>query len=176
MRRIQKILLGIFLGGVLLGGIGTGVAVVEYSSLKYEGRKVIGMENLKTEDLDFDLDADGKPLLLNGGYYGRHGRDAEVQEDATVPVGTIRYQVTYNQNVVKPYLHYERYDEEDGENAGELWLNMDYQEDDLEIFFENKDRFLEDLKQGIISSYEVAYVTDVKIKVNPKTKNYEYCN
>ena len=42
MRRVQKVLSGVFLGGVLLGGIGTGVALVEYSSLSYSGEKHLG--------------------------------------------------------------------------------------------------------------------------------------
>ena len=37
---------------------------------------------------------------------------------------------------------------------------------------ENKDRILEELKQGKISSYSMAYITDVKIKVNPETVPY----
>ena len=46
MRNIQKKLLGMFAGGVLLTGIGTGIALVEYSTLSYGGHKIIGEDNL----------------------------------------------------------------------------------------------------------------------------------
>ena len=54
MRRIQMILAGVFLGGVILGGVGTGIALVEYSSLSYGGEHLIGEENLVTRYFDFE--------------------------------------------------------------------------------------------------------------------------
>ena len=45
-------------------------------------------------------------------------------------------------------------------------------DDDFAVFMENKDRILEELKQGKVSSYNMAYVRDVKIKVNPETVPY----
>ena len=33
MRRVQKVLTGIFLSGILMGGIGTGIAKDEYSTM-----------------------------------------------------------------------------------------------------------------------------------------------
>lgn len=56
MRRIQKILLGTFLGGVLLCGVGAGTALVEYSSFTYAGEKKIGWEDLETKNLDFSFE------------------------------------------------------------------------------------------------------------------------
>ena len=41
MRNVQKVLTGIFLSGILIGGVGTGIAMVEYSSLVYGGEKLI---------------------------------------------------------------------------------------------------------------------------------------
>ena len=68
MRRIQKIMTAVFLGGVLLGGIGTGIALVEYSSLSYGGECLIGEEHLVTENLDFRFEQDGRTLVV--AYYG----------------------------------------------------------------------------------------------------------
>ena len=53
MRRIQKIMTGIFLGGVLLGGIGTGTAMVEYATLSYGGERLVGEEYLVTWTMIF---------------------------------------------------------------------------------------------------------------------------
>ncbi len=37
---------------------------------------------------------------------------------------------------------------------------------------ENKDRILEDLRQKKISDYQEAWITEVKVKVNPGTRPY----
>ena len=42
MSKFQKILLGVFCGGILLCGIGAGVAFTEFSSLTYGGEKLLG--------------------------------------------------------------------------------------------------------------------------------------
>lgn len=112
MRKIQKILTGTFLAGVLLGGIGTGIAMAEYASMEYGGEKIIGEEHLVTRNFDFNFQLDGRKLeVLNISNYGmRNVREIEV--DNSVPVGTVRYEVTYNEDLVTPYLEFEEYEEE----------------------------------------------------------------
>ena len=183
MRRIQKIMTAVFLGGVLLGGIGTGIALVEYSSLSYGGECLIGEEHLVTENLDFRFEQDGRTLVV--AYYGTPSV-MEVEEDPSVPAGIVRYQVTYNEKRVTPSLSFSKCGEEleeseEGEQTGEerepvylgyLTLTPHGCGSDFRSFMENKDRILEELKQGKISSYSMAYITDVKIKVNPETVPY----
>lgn len=112
MRKIQKILTGTFLTGVLLGGIGTGIAMAEYASMEYGGEKIIGEERLVTRNFDFNFQIDGRKLeVLNISNYGmRNVREIEV--DNSVPVGTVRYEVTYNEDLVTPYLEFQEYEEE----------------------------------------------------------------
>jgi hypothetical protein len=195
MRRVQKILGGIFLAGVLIGGVGTGVAVVEYSSLAYGGEKLIGEDSLVTKVLDFDFEPDGRILEVAGLRYWGTGVTQEIEIDNTVPVGTVRYEVTYNEKVVTPKLEFETYEEEEAEEnqweeedsgediepeeperepekLGYLRLVSEYHGDDFAILMENKDRMLEELRQGTISSYNVAYITEAKIKVNQETVPY----
>lgn len=219
MRKTQKILIGLFLGGVLLGGIGTGVGLLEYSSFAYGGEKLLGEEHLVTENLDFSFDLDGQTLILGGGYHVDDEVLRNLVADNTVPAGTVRYEVTYNQEELMPVLSFEEYEEpedttpeelEDPEEnpedleenpedleenpeglepenpvseqtpeskpvyKGTLYLTARYQggSSDFRLLMENKDQFLEDLKQKKISSYDVAYITDVKIKVNPATLPY----
>lgn len=199
MHRSQKILTGIFLGGILLGGIGTGVALVEYSSLTYVGEKEIGQENLVVQELDYAFDPSCEKIRIIRGY---RDRDAVVVEDSSVPQGIIRYVVTYNKKTMKPALSFweeldpeavdEEYQQEEEqetlneeqetvsetENETEnitpkklicLQMEAEYIGSDFGLMMENKDRILADLKKRKISSYHIAYITDVKILVNPKT-------
>ncbi len=160
MRRIQKILFGTFLGGVLLCGVGAGTALVEYSSFTYAGEKKIGWEDLETKNLDFSFDRQKGSLMI------------------------IRYEVTYNKKRVEPFLEFYEFLEgpgaEDpggdggqtkektaGEPQGRLELMASSRGGDLEIFMECKDEFLKEVKEKRISSYEPAYITEVRILVNP---------
>ena len=65
MGKLRGVMTGVFLGGVLLGGIGTGIAMVEYSSLSYGGERLIGEEYLVTKNLDFDFPQDGRKRISN---------------------------------------------------------------------------------------------------------------
>jgi len=262
MYKAQKILTGVFLLGVLLGGIGLGIALVEYSSLDYGGECLLGEDSLVTKSLDYDFELDGRKLIItnSGFYWGDFGE--KVEADSTVPAGTIRYEVTYNEKTITPYLVFEKYDEEESsetvlqeeamqledrweeegegvlqeqsaasdnlqsesrEGDGEVWMEegesaeagMDgsVQKEseqiepgdtepeegtaspsqqkakesgylgylclearshvsDFALLMENKNRILEELKQNRVFSYDVAYITDIRIKVNPETLPY----
>ncbi len=212
MRNVQKVLTGIFLSGILIGGVGTGIAMVEYSSLVYGGEKLIGEESLVTRNLDYQFEPDGGTLELAGFRYWNRDEIQEIEIDSGVPVGTVRYEVTYNEKSVSPSLVFEPYEEEEEEiteedfegdsdivdensetvsqeaayvqeksreqreerqkKLGYLYLTASYHDDGFAVFMENKDRILEELKQGKVSSYNMAYVRDVKIKVNPETVPY----
>lgn len=136
MRKMQKILLGLFLTGVLLGGIGTGVAFVEYSSIAYAGEKKIGQEDMVTENFDFPFEAeDGVVIVAPVWYDGRQA--GQVALDESVPEGIVRYQVTYNTKTVTPYVDFREYSEEDNHEefgwesgiSGELRDQAGYGED-----------------------------------------------
>lgn len=236
MGNMQKILIGIFLSGVLLGGIGTGIAVGEFSSLSYGGRKRIGEENLVTREMDFSLPMDGKTVIL--GYHGyRDGWKGSLVEDSSVPAGIVRFEITYNEEVIEPSLEYIEYEEEpmqpeesweenleeegsepgaeesqgfkepleaeseesqeellwdeeteeeqgeedeaekDGDSkepvyGGELYLETRYKGNDFELFMENKDRILAELRQKTLSSYDIVYLTQITVRVNPETREY----
>ena len=200
MRNVQKVLTGMFLSGVLIGGVGTGIAMVEYSSLAYGGEKLIGEESLVTRNLDYQFEPDGGTLELAEFRYWNRDEIQEIEIDSGVPAGTVRYEVTYNEKSVSPSLVFEPYEEDSDivdENSetvsqeaayvqeksreqreerpkklGYLYLTVSYHDDGFAVFMENKDHILEELKQGKVSSYNMAYVTDVKIKVNPETVPY----
>ena len=56
MRRCQKILLGTLCAGVLLGGSGTGISLVEFSSLEYAGERIVGEVRMETKTLEVEID------------------------------------------------------------------------------------------------------------------------
>ena len=113
MGKIRIILASVFLGGVILGGIGAGIAIVEYSSLTYVGEKKIGEENLVTCEMDYMFTLENEQISIED----RDIWNTKIEADETVPEGTIRYVVTYNEKTVKPILR--------------VWEEPDYQEEDL---------------------------------------------
>lgn len=184
MRKIQKILISTLLGGVLLGGIGTGVALVEYSSFAYAGEKIMGEENLVTREIDFKFEPEKGKLVVVHEYWGRINYPDVLEEDGTVPEGVVRYVVTYNPRTTDVALSFDTYNQEEVEEGevqadtesispqGYLSLQIRYVGNNFEMFMQSKDEILKELKQRRISSYNIAYVTDVRIKVNPKTMPY----
>ena len=180
MRRLRIILIVVFLSGVLLGGAGAGLTMVEWSSLRYMGTKLLGSEHLVTENFDFEMKDDGSAIVLKRGYYSNRYMEG-VEEDPSVPEGVVRFQVTYNSEWVEPFLDYTEYDRTESEDQteetassepvqdGELYLRASYFSDSFQIFMENKDAILDDLKAGRLSSYTAADITGVKIRVNPVT-------
>lgn len=237
MRKIQKILSGVFLGGILLCGIGTGVAFVEFSSFEYGGERQIGSDAMVTETIDFSFEPRQGRVIAGKSRWGNI-RSSRITEDVSVPEGTIRYVVTYNKEMVKPYLTYEEFEEdeeaaeeytaragaepespesgpgaeeesgpgikekseqESGQEPGrssEARPNPDIKPEDetdsgredaiqgyLRLYADNmgseikammgmKDMILDELKQRRISDYNVMYVEDVEIQVNPQTRPY----
>lgn len=184
MRKRRVVLFTVFLIGIFLGGVGAGFAMTEWSSLEYGGTKLLGSDHLVTENFDFTLKDDGSRIILEAGCDANRCRNG-IEEDPSVPEGIIRYQVTYNQAVVEPFLQYEPYDrvlaaggevskEQEEEPApvicGALRLMRSWHGDEFRLFMENKDEMLNDLKSGRLSSYEVADITDVKIRINPATR------
>lgn len=224
MRRVHKVITAVFLGGVLLGGVGTGIALVEYSSLAYGGEHLIGEEYLVTKSLDYEFAQDGRILILPGRYDMGIMRAPLIETDDTVPVGIVRYEVTYNEKRLVPQLIFEPWEEEEileeeevseeevpeeevseeggapgeeeipeeegvpkeeeasgGEDskeqggpvyAGRLYLTTFWRGSGFEVFMENKDRFLEELKEKKISTYREAHITGIKVKVNSGTRPF----
>ena len=127
MRKIQKILIGVFIGGVLMGGIGTGIAFVEYSSFAYAGEKTIGGENLVTRQFDHTFDPARGRITVDAGWTWEEYGSCQLIADESVPENVIRYEVTYNEKAVRPYLIYDEFETEDGEGE------FEEEEDELEI-------------------------------------------
>lgn len=164
MKKINYILAGIFFSGIILMGIGAGVAFWEYSSFEYQGERMLGQGEEKKKVLEYEIPKgkDKKKILL---------RECQEQkctliEDKKVPEGIIRYEVTYNPEYIEPMFYF---NETDDEYLGELFLSENRIKSEFEIFMENKDQILNDLKNKKIGTYDYEGIIKMKIRVNPKT-------
>lgn len=163
MRKIQRYMIAIFLGGVFLAGLGTGLAFSEFSSFTYGGETVIGETEMKTENFDyaFELEDDEKLQVYNYGAYKLS--ESDIVTTPSVPENTVRFLITYNAMAVKPHLEYS---EENRFIASSYY----YINDDLRTFMTCKDQILKDIKNKKIGSYTTRTIDEIKVLVNPASK------
>lgn len=171
MRKLHMVLLGTFLAGVLMAGIGTGIAFGEYSSFEYDGTVYLGEE--VTEEIDYSFNpSEDEAVLLNYCQWGDRTKDTLIVEDASIPIGVVRYKVTYNEKLVRPELIFWDVENEKSERRVVVELAGNYLGDDFTLLMENKDKILEGLKQKKIASYTIDDIMDVEILVNPESMPY----
>lgn len=159
MRRIQKVMIGVFCSGVFLMGLGTGLTVSEASSFVYLGEKDAGPVSMKTEVFECTFEPREEETFRIGRFYGDLTLENELLTDPELPENTVRFQVTYNSAAVRPYL-----ENEENEYAA---VRCRYIGDDFKTFMECKDQILQELKEGKISSYRTPQVQEIKVFVNP---------
>lgn len=176
MRNIYKVATAMLCTGVLLGGIGTGVAIAEYSSLEYSGEHFFGAENMVTESFEVTVvPEEGKQIELENDYHLRQG---DIIYDETIPENTVRYEVTYNPDLMKIRLRYDSmiyedsYEPEDKEPVLQGHIRSDYifTGNEFDIFMKNKNQILADIKDGKIGTYQTKTVDSVKVRMNPQLK------
>lgn len=175
MRKIQMACIGVFAAGVLLTGVGFGVATAEYSSLQYGGEKLWGGNASATKVLEFSLPASEEPVIILGFQRMDLAKVSQITEDPDLQEGVVRYEITYNDTLVEPYLYFEEYGgmgpvKEPTEYAGVLKIGLDYTENEFKTFMEMKEIILQELKERRISAYRSEYVTDIRILVHPNTR------
>ena len=188
MRKVQKILLGTFLAGVLVSGIGAGTAIGEYSSFTYLGERVLGQENMKKTNLDYEFSPENGAVQIFPSQYSYYVQDVlELLEDSSVPEGTVRFEITCNPDLAEPFLHFTELEEDafEGESSvkntqeterepavqGSLVLNW-RSYTDFPIWMEAKDQIIEDLKNKSFASYRLEAVRDITVKVNPASRAF----
>ena len=184
----RKILGIAFILGVLLCGLGGGVSFAQYSKLEYAGERSIGEEKLVTETVEAVIEEDVK--IYVDAYAPLE--NISLETDDSIPVNKILFDVTYNSErvsmVIKksPYesedisyvevvneygdvIEYREYDDNNNDSdKGEVFHVGRYgRYDDLKDFFEVKDMFLADLKNGKVGSYSVVFIQNITVRVNP---------
>lgn len=163
MRKLHKLLLGVFCAGVLLTGIGAGILFTEFTSLTYGGKQILGETDMRTENVDVEFEPEERKILITG-WYGWEQTD--ILTDARVPENTVRFCVTYNGKRVVPVAVWEKGNQEE---YSQVWLSRRWiaEEDEMELMMEAKDMFLENLKAGRIISFDTVQVESVTVTVNP---------
>lgn len=165
MRNSQKILIGIFCLGIVLAGAGTGIALLEFSSFTYTGVKEAGEMDRKLLSLDYDFKAtQEEPITV----LGRYMNSAAVTESEEVPENTVRFLVTYNANTVEPYLNVYEREGFPGEYVNVSWH---YINDEFKSFMICKDDLLEGIRKREIASYHTTGIEEVRIMVNPASRD-----
>lgn len=169
MRNYRKIFALVLVVGVLLGGFGAGVALVEYSSMTFVGRQTLGQLDMTTEEIPLELPATSTPdhpLYLNGNYYSGE-TDRSLEQDESVPAGTLTVRITYNRNLTEqPEVVLE--EEEDFDVLRVYWSYDG--PSDLALVFALKDRLLEDLKNHRLSEYQTVTIESVVFLINPQDR------
>ena len=163
MSKHFKILIGIFCTGVLICGLGIGIAFMEFSTLSYGGKQIIGKTKMVTENVDVPFEPGEEQYLV----WGKWGwKQAEIVTDSKVPEGAVRFQVTYNAERVTPHAYL-------NQEAKEFhftyrWTGDDW--DEVGLLMEGKDLVLQNLKERKIISLEWIGVEEVVVLVNPKNE------
>ncbi len=164
MSKLQKVLLGVFCGGVFLCGIGAGVTFVEFSSITYAGEKILGETDMVTEDFDVEFEPGEEAYWIDTCTRDHSDRE-EIQYTTQVPVNTVRFRASYNRSRVEPFAGA---DEEDSQ----IYIFCNWlADDDVELFMEAKDQVLSELKERKISSFRTMNFEEVEILVNPANRN-----
>lgn len=172
MSRQHKIAIVIFCVGVLLCGIGAGVAFTEFGALSFGGRQILGETDMRTTEIDvaFVPKEDEKTLIV-GARAAYAAGIGQVCTDASVPPGTVRFQVTYNGKRVEPFADYEESSNEDTFDRIVFSWYWRGTEDETALMMAAKDIVLQNLKEGKIVSLDTVDVEKVTVLVNPKNED-----
>ena len=161
MLKLQSAMIALFCTGVFAAGLGTGVTCSEFTSFAYMGNADVEPVDMKTDILEYDMSQDTSLNMFRTNHLPESEED--IVADASVPRGTIRFQVTYNAAAIQPYVEFSK---------GE-YVTIGYYDvsDDFERFMRYKDLFLKDLKARQLHSYEPSGITQIKVLVHPDDRD-----
>lgn len=183
MRKIYKIIGGMLIIGTLVAGIGSGVAFAEYSTFEYGGETLLEGSSRFSKTLEYrvpakNIDTEQTEEPAEAGDMASEQKEVlnistdsylyAVTEDSSVPKNTVRFTVSYltDETDVKPEVIENGSEETNGERY--IYLDCDYEYNDLHDIMRAKDLILSDLKNHKISDYQVDRVEKIEISINPK--------
>ena len=164
----NKIILCTLILGLLLCGIGGGILFGELSELNYSGEYIYKTSTPQTDDILLTLEfCPEGPILINPFRYDVVSLLTDVQVDESLEEGTIRIQITYDPELIRPDF-YVSPGVPDSDYAGYIDLNF-YDRDTLKPLFQMKEQLLHDLKNDRFGSYSYESVLDIAISAAPET-------
>lgn len=183
MRKIYKIIGGMLIIGTLVAGIRSGVAFAEYSTFEYGGETLLEGSSRFSKTLEYrvpakNIDTAQTEEPAEAGDMASEQKEVlnistdsylyAVTEDSSVPKNTVRFTVSYltDETDVKPEVIENGSEETNGERY--IYLDCDYEYNDLHDIMRAKDLILSDLKNHKISDYQVDRVEKIEISINPK--------
>lgn len=183
MRKIYKIIGGMLIIGTLVAGIGSGVAFAEYSTFEYGGETLLEGSSRFSKTLEYrvpakNIDTAQTEEPAEAGDMASEQKEVlnistdsylyAITEDSSVPKNTVRFTVSYltDETDVKPEVIENGSEETNGERY--IYLDCDYEYNDLHDIMRAKDLILSDLKNHKISDYQVDRVEKIEISINPK--------
>lgn len=153
-------LLGIMLSGALLVGIGAGISFWEYSSFHYLGEKVVGKEDIVTEEYRVSRDPE-KEFSIE--MYAGIWDGTQIEIDDTIPDDELVFELSYNEKLLSPRIHKESQD--DGDEKEEFLVEA-YYRGDTGMIWEEKDELLENLKNKTFYSYKASDWEGITVKMS----------
>lgn len=166
MKRSTQILWGVLCAGVLLMGMGTGMAFATYAGFEYDAKSLMQEADPQTAEHTVKVPKDGAIEVWN---YGSGLKD--VVYSKSVPVDELRIELTYDSAYVGV-------DVEQSTDGDIHYVNIIplYEQDDFQLFMQNKDAVLEGLKNGVLMDYDPSSLYDVQVTVyaNPANKDRLY--
>lgn len=163
----------VFMVGLVFCGVGSGISFLEFSSFSYGQEFVLpenNSANLTKEKQYYDIEIkEGYKTNLHS-YYSDN---INITLDKNVPFGQICSEITYDKDISKPNLVVEPYTIREDSTDIDQYIYMQYSyTNDFKLFMQIKDKMLSDLKNKKISSYEINYINDINISINPETMKY----
>lgn len=157
--KLNGVLFAGMLGGILIAGLGSGIAFAEYMSFEYDDSAISEGVPHEIEEITYEM-ADGERVCAPA---------SNITVDESVPVGTVVVKVEYDAQTMSVAHNVDmRY--------GAAWIEVRPVNvlSDIEHFMQNKDVYLQGLKEGKIVEAGGDHYFDISVVVNPADKDRVY--
>ena len=159
MKRTTQILWGVLCAGVLLMGAGTGMAFATYAGFEYDTETLAVETDPTQEKVTVDIPETGEIEVWTYAC-----NTVDVVYDKSVPEDELRLALKYD----PAYVTVDVLTNQEG-GLFDVDVCPVYEQDEFQLFMENKDAILQALKDGVLMQYDSSapYGIDVTVRANP---------